>query len=225
MKYNLRRKIAAGLAAAMLLSAVTVSLSIVSFAATSSKVTGKSTAAKKKELSIGEVKKNVYVNDYFGLKLAVPDGFTFGDEAAVAEIDGSTEAFIKDKDAVIKTIKKGDPVTVAYADNEDNYDNINVTINLADVETDLKKQLEDSIPEVKNTLKEIGITPKEVSVVKAKVSGKDTYLLTTHGLISDEYDIYQKQYMGTEGDYTVCITFTSFARDDTDDMIKLLELD
>jgi len=225
MKYNIRRGIAAGLAAAMLLSAVTVSLSIVSFAATSSKVTGKSTAAKKKELSIGEVKKNVYVNDYFGLKLAVPDGFTFGDAAAVAEIDGSTEAFIKDKDAVIKTIKKGDPVTVAYADNEDNYDNINVTINLADVETDLKKQLEDSIPEVKDTLKEIGITPKEVSVVKAKVSGKDTYLLTTHGLISDEYDIYQKQYMGTEGDYTVCITFTSFARDDTDDMIKLLELD
>ena len=225
MRHFVRRKIAAALTAAMLFSVAPVNQSLISFAAASTKKTNsKSTKSEKKELSLGSVKKNVYENDYFGLKLAVPDGFIFGDAAAVAEIDGSTEKFIKDKDAVIKSIKEGNPVTVAYAENEETLGNICVTISISDGETDIKKMFEDSIPDIKDSLKEAGIKTKDVSVVKKKVSGKDTYLLSAHGLIDDEYDIYQKEYMGIQDDYYICIAFTSFMTDDTDDMVKLIEL-
>ena len=90
-----------------------------------------------KSFSLGEIKDNKYVNEYFGYSVGVPKGYIFYGDKELAEVNEVTEAFIKDAAAVKKSIDEGESVLVAYAEGSDGYNNLNIGVSQGD--DDIKK--------------------------------------------------------------------------------------
>ncbi|SFG49033.1 hypothetical protein [Oribacterium sp. WCC10] len=176
------------------------------------------------QMTVGEVKNDVYENEYCGYSVGLPKGFKYLDAKGVAEIDGSSEEFIKDKDAVLKSIDKGNTVIVAYAEDSGGYNNVN--IGLAKYGTSLgiseKELYDETISDIKAEFEEMGFTITDIDVVKATIAGEEHYIIDTKAKLSG-YNMYQKQAMLMGEDYAMCVTATSFDDDITDDMLAKIE--
>ena len=109
------------------------------------------------EFSIGTVAGKTYVNEYFGIKINVPDGYSFVDDETLAQLTGMTSDMLSDNEAVKEVIEDGTVSLVCYAMNESGLCNINATIQsnalVSNMFFDEEVILSASEEEVENVLK------------------------------------------------------------------------
>ncbi len=176
-----------------------------------------------KSFSLGEIKDNKYVNEYFGYSVGVPKGYTFYGDKELAEVNEVTEAFIKDAAAVKKSIDEGESVLVAYAEGSDGYNNLNIGVSQGgdDIKklNDVKELYAEYMDPIKETLESMGFTVEKVSVLDEKIDGEKAYSLWSKSTIKG-IEMYQKQTMIFTDDYLMTITATTVGADDTDALFK-----
>ncbi|WP_036610104.1 hypothetical protein [Oribacterium sp. P6A1] len=208
MTHKLKKKITGILAVAVLICG----LPFTAFAKTNSK-----------SFSKGEIKDNKYVNEYFGYSIGAPKGYSFYDDKDLAEFNEVTEAFIKDADAVKKSIDAGEAVILAYAEGSDGYSNVNVGVSQGGAEIekldDKKEVYEEYVDAIKETLESMGFTVEKTGVKDEKIDGEKTYSLWSKSSIKG-IDLYQKQTMFFTDDYIMTVTATTIGEDKTDDIFK-----
>lgn len=218
MNYCFRKKITIVLAAALFLCA----LPVTAYAKTGSKTTTKTNSASKTsktDFSLGETQKNKYVNEYFGYSFSAPAGYTFYDEKALAETNEVTVDVMKDDISLKKLIDAEASIIVAYAEGENEYDNVNIGIAIGEDFENEKKLYEDSKDYLKEQLEESGFTVKTTKVLSKKVAGEDHYIMSILAEISG-ITMYQKQMTVAKGDYIMFITATTFDEDGTDELLE-----
>ncbi|MBE6003414.1 MAG: DUF1795 domain-containing protein [Lachnospiraceae bacterium] len=210
---SLKKKITAVLAVA----AVMCGLPFTAFA----KTTGKG-------FSKGEIRNNKYVNEYFGYSIGVPKGYTYYDDKELAEFNEVTEDFIKDADAIKKSIDAGESVIVAYAEKSDSYNNVNIGISTGDSTLskldDVKELYAEYMDDIRETLEGMGFTVEKVSVMDEKIDGEKAYSLWSKSSIKG-VEMYQRQTLFFNDDYLMTVTATTVGDDDTEalfDEIKKL---
>ena len=178
------------------------------------------------EFSVGTVEGNTYVNDYFGVKLNLLDGYTFVDDEELAQITGMTADILSDNKAAAKAIEDGSATIVAYAADSTGLCNVNVTAqsnaSLANAILDEEAVLVASVDQAKSALEAQGISNITYDVVEKEVAGENHKVLKMNG----EYngiEFHNEMVNLQKGDYMLAFAATSFNGDSTNAMIDAVE--
>ena len=178
------------------------------------------------EFSVGTVEGNSYVNEYFGVKLNLLDGYAFVDDEALAQITGLTADMLSDNKLLAKAIEDGTATIIAYAADSTGLNNVNVTVqsnaSLANAILDEEAVLVASVGQAKSALEAQGISNITYDVVEKEVAGENHKVLKMNG----EYngiEFHNEMVNLQKGDYMLAFAATSFNGDSTDAMIDAVE--
>lgn len=173
------------------------------------------------EFSTGEVKGNVYENEFFGIRLTLPDGYSFVDEKALAQLSGQTATLLKDHEATAQAIKDGSVIIFAYANDDDTgYNSINVTLsNLGDASITEEEVAVASRDELGSFFLENGYTLDHIEAKPKKVAGENHYELALDASI-DGFKFYEQVVTLVKDGYNMNITAATYFKDDTDEILK-----
>ncbi len=157
------------------------------------------------ELSMGEWKKNVYTNDFLGIKYRLPDGWTrYGDEE-MAEIMKLGTELISDNQKYLAELAKLNLVYYMLVNNPATGDNIVVMTE----KTALDYTVDFYIDSVKAQLQSVENLDYEVSSTsKEKISGVEYSALVANANAGG-INMTQKYYARKMGKYFVAIIATS----------------
>ena len=174
------------------------------------------------EFSIGTVAGKTYVNEYFGIKINVPDGYSFVDDETLAQLTGMTSDMLSDNEAVKEVIEDGTVSLVCYAMNESGLCNINATIQsnalVSNMFFDEEVILSASEEEVENVLKAQGIENITYELSEREIAGDTHKVLKMSGDYSG-VEFHNEMVNLQKGDYVIGITASCFAEDSTDELI------
>ena len=178
------------------------------------------------EFSVGTVEGNTYVNDYFGVKLNLLDGYTFVDDEQLAQITGMTTDMLSDNKLATKAIEEGTAAIVAYAQNSTGLCNINVTAQsnatLANAILDEEAVLNASVSQAQSALEAQGISNITTEIVEREVAGETHKVLKMNG----EYngiEFHNEMVNLQKGDFMLAFAATCFNGDTTDEIIDGVE--
>lgn len=172
---------------------------------------------------VGTVKNNVYVNEFFGCKVPLPKGYTYADYKQLAEENAVTADVVKDSDAILKKVEKGETFTVACAENDDG-ENLLIMLMKDDSITSVEKDLfgEDSQDYYKEVLAGQGFTVKKIGVEKDEVAGEKQPFLIIQS-VSGKVKLYQKLLIYQKDDYFLFFNASTLSEDAADDIYKKVE--
>lgn len=158
-------------------------------------------------LSIGSASGNTYENEYFNLKLALPDNFAFVDNEQLAEESELSLEELNDPSLAIKQIDDGMSPFVAYAYDETGKNNVNISISAIDgyTEADLFAEVKEAMGGV---YAEYNYDEYAVDVVDVEIMGEPHYKMLSELKIGDLH-IYQETVAIINNGY--CITITASA--------------
>ena len=178
------------------------------------------------EFSVGTVDGNSYVNEYFGVKLGLLDGYSFVDDETLAQITGLTADMLSDNKLLAKAIEDGTATIIAYAADSTGLNNVNVTVqsnaSLANAILDEEAVLKASVDQAKSALEAQGISNITYDVVEKEVAGENHKVLKMNG----EYngiEFHNEMVNLQKGDYMLAFAATSFNGDSTGAMIDAVE--
>ena len=178
------------------------------------------------EFSVGTVDGNSYVNEYFGVKLGLLDGYSFVDDETLAQITGLTADMLSDNKLLAKAIEDGTATIIAYAADSTGLNNVNVTVqsnaSLANAILDEEAVLKASVDQAQSALEAQGISNITYDVVEKEVAGENHKVLKMNG----EYngiEFHNEMVNLQKGDYMLAFAATSFNGDSTDSMIDAVE--
>ncbi len=178
------------------------------------------------EFSVGTVEGNTYVNDYFGVKLNLLDGYTFVDDEELAQITGMTADVLSDNKAAAKAIEDGSATIVAYAADSTGLCNVNVTAqsnaSLANAILDEEAVLVASVDQAKSALEAQGISNITYEIVDRTVAGENHKVLKMHGDYSG-VEFNNEMVNLQKGDFMLAFAATCFNGDTTDEIIDGVE--
>ncbi|OON85810.1 hypothetical protein BXO88_10225 [Oribacterium sp. C9] len=161
---------------------------------------------------VGTTKDNVYENEYIGYRVALPKGYSYAGAKALAEENGYSVDFITDSDAVLKKIRNGETITVAYAESDTDYGNMNIGLVKDDTVYSSEKEVFELVrDEIKEGLQGAGMTLRDSSINKSYIAGEKRNVIYLHSTL-DEYDvdIHQKIVMLSKDGYWMIITVSVF---------------
>ena len=178
------------------------------------------------EFSIGTVDGNAYVNEYFGVKLNLLDGYSFVDDDTLAQITGMTTDMLSDNKLAAKAIENGTATIVAYAADSTGYNNINVTAQsnatLANAILDEEAVLKASVGQVQSALEAQGISNITYEIVEREVAGENHKVLKMSGDVNG-VEFHNEMVNLQKGDYMLAFAATCFNGDTTDELIDGVE--
>ena len=178
------------------------------------------------EFSIGSVVDNAYVNEYFGVKLNLLDGYSFVDDETLAQITGMTSDILSDNKLATKAIEDGTAAIIAYATNESGLSNINVTAQsnatLANAILDEEAVLTASVGQAQAALEAQGISNITYEIVEREVAGETHKVLKMSGEYSG-VEFHNEMVNLQKGDYMLAFAATCFNEDACDELIDALE--
>jgi hypothetical protein len=178
------------------------------------------------EFSVGTVEGNSYVNEYFGVKLNLLDGYAFVDDEALAQITGLTADMLSDNKLLAKAIEDGTATIIAYAADSTGLNNVNVTVqsnaSLANAILDEEAVLVASVGQAKSALEAQGISNITYDVVEKEVAGENHKVLKMNGEFNG-IEFHNEMVNLQKGDYMLAFAATSFNGDATDAMIDAVE--
>ncbi|WP_022763736.1 hypothetical protein [Butyrivibrio sp. XPD2006] len=178
------------------------------------------------EFSVGTVEGNSYVNEYFGVKLNLLDGYAFVDDEALAQITGLTADMLSDNKLLAKAIEDGTATIIAYAADSTGLNNVNVTVqsnaSLANAILDEEAVLVASVGQAKSALEAQGISNITYDVVEKEVAGENHKVLKMNGEFNG-IEFHNEMVNLQKGDYMLAFAATSFNGDSTDAMIDAVE--
>ncbi len=178
------------------------------------------------EFSIGTVEGNAYVNEYFGVKLNLLDGYSFVDDETLAQITGMTTDMLSDNKLATKAIEEGTATIVAYAQNSTGLCNINVTAQsnatLANAILDEEAVLNASVSQAQSALEAQGISNITTEIVEREVAGETHKVLKMNGEFNG-VEFHNEMVNLQKGDYMLAFAATCFNEDSTDALIDAIE--
>lgn len=178
------------------------------------------------EFSIGTVEGNAYVNEYFGVKLNLLDGYSFVDDETLAQITGMTTDMLSDNKLATKAIEEGTAAIVAYAQNSTGLCNINVTAQsnatLANAILDEEAVLNASVSQAQSALEAQGISNITTEIVEREVAGETHKVLKMNGEFNG-VEFHNEMVNLQKGDYMLAFAATCFNEDSTDALIDAIE--
>ena len=178
------------------------------------------------EFSIGKVDGNSYVNEFFGVKLNLLDGYSFVDDETLAQITGMTTDVLSDNKLAAKAIEDGTATIVAYAADTTGLCNINVTAQsnatLANAILDEEAVLTASVGQVQSALEAQGISNITYEIVERVVAGENHKVLKMNGEING-VEFHNEMVNLQKGDYMLAFAATCYNEDSTDALIDAIE--
>jgi hypothetical protein len=167
------------------------------------------------EFNIGTISGNVYENDFFGYRLTLPDGYTFVSNESLAMLNGRSTQSQEDTASIIKSIDKGNAVTIAFAEDASGYNTINIVIsNTGYADADENFIMSAADDSVKAVLEASGFTVNEFAVKEMVVAGDKHPILVVDGEFAGN-GFYEKQMAAVKDGYSMNITFANFIEDNT----------
>ena len=170
----------------------------------------------------GKVSGDTYTNEFFGVKFVAPSGFTFNDDAKMAEMNAAVGASLNDE-SITKALENG----VAYFDMacaNENGTNVNVTIehggSTGASALTPEQYLNVAKESLADQLKSSGAEVKDVEVTTFKnAAGKDLASMKVT-LEVQGVTLYEQLICLKAGDYFMTITATSQNQDDLEGLLK-----
>ncbi len=178
----------------------------------------------KEGIGRGEISGNTYRNDYVGLTVTLPDGWSFYDDEQIATVNNMTLENFKDT-KMEETLKESGQVIDMFAVSNNQASNINVLITtgglaIAGVSDEQIFTLMEDV--YKEQLEGSNMTIKDYQVLKTTKNGKEkAYLcmkVELEGVSFDEYQIYVR----TNSDYIGIVTITLMEGEDFEPILNTL---
>lgn len=182
---------------------------------------------KKKEITLGELKDNVYTNDYFGMKVSIPEGWTLLDQETMKElVKEGNEVIAGDDESKAKQLELAEEkvlnffMAFKYPMTVQTFINPNVICNAEKVSLlQGVKSGEDYISIVKKSLEEVKEIPYEFEEISTeKLGGKDFYSMNIK-LVTPDITVHQKYFSRVEEGYALNFIFT-YADEEGEEEIK-----
>ena len=178
--------------------------------------------------ALGKVEGNVYTNEYFGLKVSLPENeYMFADDAMMEEVYGYATDILKETDnkAVAKQLESGDAQCVAIGFDSTGLNNINITVQqnvlLANAIFDEKAVLNLSVSAAKEALEAQGIEITSTEISEMEIAGEN------HAVLKMDGEYQGVEYHGLmvnlqKGNYMLAMAATSFTGDNTAEMFDFI---
>ncbi len=169
-----------------------------------------------KELELGNVSGSAYVSDFIGVRYNLDDGWFFYNDEQIKTLNNFAQDLVGDE--LAEAIKNANIIYDMYATEETQLNN--VIINLEKVNPiqltllDLKENLKNTIPSVKDGLAAVGYSNINGEVIEIEVDGKtvDAIRITAEIYGVKMYQImFQKKCSG----YLACMGVTTMMEDNT----------
>lgn len=202
MRYVMKRSIAVFLAAVLLMSFLPA------------------IKARAAGFDVGKKSGNVYENEFYGIRFVLPDGYAFVDDETLAQISGQTVELLKNHVATAKSIEDGSVIIYAYANDESEYNTINITLSNVGDETVTEKDIaEASRDELKAFFVENGYKVDSIEAKQKNVAGQSHYEIAVEATY-EGYKFYEQVVVFLKDGYNMNITAANYFRDDTDEILK-----
>ncbi len=175
----------------------------------------------------GAAKADTYTNEFFGIQFTLPVGFTFYDDAQLAELNKSINSTLSDEE-IAKALESG-ATFFDMAAAAENGTNVNVVIEYAGTPAaqaiDAAGYIEASMATLEKQLKESGITLKsaESGTYKNPETG-DEFASMKLEIESQGTAMYEELVCVKAGNYFMNITVTSQSEADLDKILENLSL-
>lgn len=162
-------------------------------------------------LSIGSASGNTYENEFFNLKLVLPSNFAFVSNEKLADESELSLEELNDPALAVEKINGGLSPFVAYAYDETEKNNVNISISAIDgyTEADLFAEVKDAMGGVYS---EYGYDEYAVDVVDAEIMGEPHYKMISELKIGDLH-IYQETVALLKDGYCITITASADSKD------------
>ncbi|MBR4670888.1 MAG: hypothetical protein IKO84_09835 [Butyrivibrio sp.] len=172
------------------------------------------TSSSNGEFTSGEIKDNVYENTFFNVKFPVADDMVFADSVKLAELNNTVIDTLDNKGAK-ETVKNGNPMVVAYAENA-RATSFNVAITsagkLATAVFNEKKVLEANRETVVKEFEGMGLSDVTTSVEKTTFLGEEHDSLIVRGKIQGQ-NFSQKMIILIKDGYMAAFTISGLSED------------
>ena len=176
--------------------------------------------------ALGKVDGTNYTNEYFGLQIALEDGYQFADEEMLSTVYGYATDVLSETDnkAVAKSLESGDAQIVALGYN-DAGNTVNVTVQqnvvLANAFFDEKAVITMSMPSVMQALEAQGIENVKTDITEEEIAGETHTVLKISGEVQG-VGYFCKMVNIQKGNYMLAIGISSFIDDQTDAMFSMI---
>ena len=176
--------------------------------------------------ALGKVDGTNYTNEYFGLQIALEDGYQFADEEMLSTVYGYATDVLSETDnkAVAKTLESGDAQIVALGYNATG-NTVNATVQqnvmLANAFFDEKAVMTMSMPSVMQALEAQGIENVKTDITEEEIAGETHTVLKISGEVQG-VGYFCKMVNIQKGNYMLAIGTTSFIDDQTDAMFSMI---
>ena len=176
--------------------------------------------------ALGKVDGTNYTNEYFGLQIALEDGYQFADEEMLSTVYGYATDVLSETDnkAVAKTLESGDAQIVALGYNAIG-NTVNATVQqnvmLANAFFDEKAVMTMSMPSVMQALEAQGIENVKTDITEEEIAGETHTVLKISGEVQG-VGYFCKMVNIQKGNYMLAIGTTSFIDDQTDAMFSMI---
>ncbi|MCR4652303.1 MAG: hypothetical protein K5744_01240 [Eubacterium sp.] len=195
-----------------------------SYETVATSATSESVESTSEEFNVGASAGAEYTNETFNLKFALPDGWSFFDEAQMEQLNATIGDKMNSKE-VADAIKSGKAYIDMYASTADQLKTVN--INLADAHVDIEAaggadiMMSDTVLNTtKNALEAQGITGLEVTKGTTTFLGKaDTPAIIVKGEFNG-VEVHETLVYAISGHYLATITAASFGEDVTQDILN-----
>lgn len=175
------------------------------------------------EFSTGTINGNVYENDFFNIKLELPEGYTFVDEETLAQINEISINLLRNNAAAVKSIEKGQVITFALAKDENGYNTINITIsNLGDDTVTDKDVAIASIDELAAFLVENGYVVDSIDAIEKTVAGESRVEISVEAA-ADGYKFFEQIIPIVKDGYNMNVTYANYFLDEIDTLLNSLQ--
>ena len=177
------------------------------------------------DFQLGQVNGDVYTNDFFGIEIQVPEGWTVGDTKTLAGQSGVSE-----EDYNVETVKsniestKGRTYADLYIADPTTGDSINIQVSkpFSGMSLDKKQITAMIVDTTKTQLENQGIEVQSMNNVEVEVAGRTEPMLDAI-LVNGGLTGYEKQFYYINGDYVAYVTVASINGDRTADLLKYIK--
>ncbi len=179
------------------------------------------------EFSSGTINGNVYENEFFNIRITVPDTYTFLSDEQISQITGQAADLFEDNKAVANSIENGTAAIVAYAvDGTTGANNVNVTLqsnaSVANAIYNESSIMAISLTQLKGVLESQGAEISDAEIVKEEVAGEEHSLIHISGKING-LDFTERVVNIQKGDYMMAVAATTFMEDNTEAIFAGIE--
>ena len=182
-------------------------------------------AAEDEGFETGEESGQSYVQDFFGFRMDLPEGWAFANEDELSQISNDVADVVDDE--AKEALETGSTFMDMYAENGETFNTANATITKISVQEalmarlDLSAMLESIVPELEKQYVSMNFADIEVDVSETQYLGETVPCIVSNMSVETDngsIPLFQKQIYMQKGTYMLCLTATSYFEDTTQEI-------